>query len=130
MDNPIVATALIGAIAGLATAIVTWGIAKRTTSGNVETTDADRLWEQNGKLIDALTEDNAGLRNRLQARDVEVETMRERMVMLEMRQHQSELAESECNDRANKLAVEVSRLQERATELEKALKIANGGRSL
>lgn len=112
-------TALVGAFGAIATALVTWAIATRTKSGRVATTDADRLWEQNGKLITALTQDNAGLRSRVDSLTSENETLRVRMHALEIKQQQTELAESECNERADRLAKKVAVL-ERALNIDSA----------
>ena len=46
-------------------AFLTYLAARRRTSGQVATTDADRLWAQNDKLIETLRTDNSDLRARL-----------------------------------------------------------------
>lgn len=138
MDNPIVVTALVGAavslLTGAITGLVTWSVAARKieaeaavaakkiafdsalASGQISTTDADRLWEQNDRLIQALTQDNGGLRSRVDSLTSENEGLRQRMHNLEIKAQQSELAESDCNERADRLAIRVA-------ELEKALHI-------
>lgn len=102
-----------GGIGAIATAMVTWAIATRTHSGRVNTTDAERLWEQVNKLTDALTQDNTGLRVRIDSLTAENDNLRARMHTLEIKQQQTELAESECNERADRLQREMTALKKR-----------------
>lgn len=61
----------LGAIVGAALgagglgAILAYVTTRRRTSGEVRTTDADRLWTQNDKLIEAYAKDNHLLRERV-----------------------------------------------------------------
>ena len=127
VPTPILITAASGAGAAGASALVGWLIARRQHSGQVATTDADRIWDFTQSLLEMLRDDNTALRDRHALRDQAEETMRERLRAVEMRQHISELAESDCNARADALAVANKVLDDKVRRLERALNIdANG----
>lgn len=64
---------LMAALAGLGGSgvggLTAWTVAVRRMSGNVSTSDADRVWEQTNKLISAYADDNSHLRERLNQLD-------------------------------------------------------------
>lgn len=78
MESALVATAAVSAAAGGGLGhLLTFLTARRQHSGNVETTDADRLWDANEKLLNAYVGDNQRLRERLdemEARERDCET--------------------------------------------------------
>lgn len=103
-------------LAAIAGAWFTYLLALRRASGRVSTTDADRLWKQNEKLIEALTHDNQSLRNRIDSLVEQNDILRQRCYTLEQRQQQSELAESECLERADRLLRKIAELERRINE--------------
>jgi septal ring factor EnvC (AmiA/AmiB activator) len=100
-----VMVAVTGGVSGILGALLAYLLGVRLHSGRVSTTDADRLWEQNDKLIEALGRDNQELRQRVH----EVETQNRE---LERRVAASEFAERECSRRAERLEQELTALRE------------------
>lgn len=99
--DPTIAAALAAAVAGALGALgggrITWRIAQRKMSGNVNTSDADRVWEQTNKLISAYADDNAHLR--------------ERLTELDRRLWDMTKAERECSERYGELEKKYERLE-------------------
>lgn len=91
---------IVGLASAAVAAIASWFVARRATSGNVANTNADRLWDQNQKLLQAYIDDNANLRDRVHD--------------LEAKQHQSALVEDDCNRRNAALEQKVAALEARA----------------
>lgn len=103
MDGALV-VALTGGVSGILGAVLAYLLGVRLHSGRVATTDADRLWKQNDRLITALADDNGNLRQRVH----EVETANRD---LERRVAASEAAERECSARAERLERELTALK-------------------
>lgn len=78
-------------------ALVAWLIARRQTSGQVATTDANRLWDQNMMLIKAYAEDNGALRARCDH--------------LEQRLHTAEERERTCLEQSHTQQIQIQRLE-------------------
>jgi len=65
----LIVSAVMGALATVGAAFATWHIGRLRMSGSVKTTDAERLWAQNEKLLDAYQADNNHLRDRLEKQE-------------------------------------------------------------
>lgn len=105
MPDPVTAGLIVGPLSAAITGIVAYMLGRREHSGQIATTDADRLWEQNGLLIKSLTSERDSLQIRVHD--------------LEVAQRKSEESERECNARADRLALKVDAL-ERALKIEPA----------
>ncbi|MDP9192311.1 MAG: hypothetical protein M3P06_11490 [Acidobacteriota bacterium] len=106
-------SAVIYALATAAvSALVTWLAMRRKMSGSISTTDADRLWSQNEKLIDAYQTDNGHLRDRLAAQDVRMGLQDEKIWKL--------------TERENICMAENAELKRRQERLERMLKVDIG----
>lgn len=89
--------AIAGLISAGLTAVVTYLVTTRQTSGQIATTDADRLWQQNMMLIKAYAEDNGALRTRCD--------------FLEQRVHTAEERERSCLEQSGKQQAQLERLE-------------------
>lgn len=96
--------AMTGGASGMLGALLAYMLSVRIHSGQVSTTDADRLWHQVNKLTDALMTENANLRQRVH----EVETVNRD---LERRVAAAEMAEREASYRAERVERELSTLK-------------------
>lgn len=81
---------LFGMLGVLATATVTWLVARRKTSGTVGTSDAEEIWIANRELREMLlaeaksrTAENLALRAENERCRADAETLRARIVVLE-----------------------------------------------
>lgn len=90
--------------AAVISAILSWVIARRRMSGTVATTDADRLWAQNEKLLGAYQEDNRHLRDRVSAQEARLAQQEQKMWELTSR-------ERECAETSARQAMQIGRLE-------------------
>lgn len=104
--------ALLGLVGVAATAIVTWRLGTRKSSGLIDTTEASSLWDAAEEIRKELRSDVAGLRERLSEQAIEMLELRKRV-------RAAEIAEQECETRVRTLSTELGQALERIRILER-----------
>lgn len=95
---------IVGAGSTAFASAATYLVARRQHSGTVATTDADRLWAQNDKLIDAYAKDNEHQRS-------VIESLRSTVTEQDRRIWEMAQRERECNEKNFHLEKKMERLE-------------------
>lgn len=95
---------LLGVVGTLVTQFVNAKVAKRTTSGTVQTSNANELWTENARLIDRLTKEI----DRLQA---DVDHVRDEMRRMRTERDEAIASAAAMRERIHELELELQRLK-------------------
>lgn len=91
--------AAVAALGGIIVALIARGGEKRTSSGNVQTSDARTLFDTAGQLIDRLSADSVQLRARIEVYEKKTEDYEKRIDLLEGRVDELERSNRDLKER-------------------------------
>lgn len=110
--------AFLGTLGAVATAVVTWLIARRKSSGSIHTSEADQLWAESASMRSDLRQETIALRAEVVSLRDEAVKMRDEMIVLRQEAVVMRREQEELRQHAHDCDAEVARLRARLESLE------------